>query len=225
MRILVLDASPKKVSDTMRATSMFVKGIEDLNQGDVIEVVKLINCEIKPCLGCFQCWKNMDGKCIQEDDQNTLLEKYVKADIIIFSFPLYCYSMPSTLKAFFDRTIPLVKKSMSIENEGVRHDSLVDFSKKRSVVLCGCGFPQFEDNFTGLKCQLNMILHRYVGVFYSEAPLLNIKEAEAVADPLLEKFYEAGREFRDRLWLSEKTIQDLEAPMIPMEKYVSYVNS
>ena len=100
MRILVLDASPKKVSDTMRATSMFVKGIEDLNQGDVIEVVKLINCEIKPCLGCFQCWKNMDGKCIQEDDQNTLLEKYVKADIIIFSFPLYCYSMPSTLKAF-----------------------------------------------------------------------------------------------------------------------------
>ena len=55
MRILVLDASPKKVSDTMRATSMFVKGIEDLNQGDVIEVVKLINCEIKPCLGCFQC--------------------------------------------------------------------------------------------------------------------------------------------------------------------------
>ena len=49
MRILGLDASPKKVSDTMRATSMFVKGIEDLNQGDVIEVVKLINCEIKPC--------------------------------------------------------------------------------------------------------------------------------------------------------------------------------
>ena len=97
MRILVLDASPKKVSDTMRATSMFVKGIEDLNQGDVIEVVKLINCEIKPCLGCFQCWKNMDGKCIQEDDQNTLLEKYVKADIIIFSFRLCCYSLPSTL--------------------------------------------------------------------------------------------------------------------------------
>ena len=119
----------------------------------------------------------------------------------------------------------VMKKRMSVENENVMHNSLVDFSKKRSVVLCGCGFPQFEDNFIGLKCQLNMILHRYVGVFYSEAPLLNIKEAEAVADPLLEKFYEAGKEFRDRLWLSEKTIQDLEAPMIPMEKYVSYVNS
>ncbi|MDY2727906.1 MAG: NAD(P)H-dependent oxidoreductase [Candidatus Onthovivens sp.] len=91
---------------------------------------------------------------MQKDNQNELLDKFIEADIVLFSIPLYCYSMPSYLKTFVDRIIPLAKQNMKIEKNHVEHDNLVDFMNKRILVISGAGFPQFEDNFLGLKIQL-----------------------------------------------------------------------
>ena len=82
--------------------------------------------------------KKKDGHCVIQDDQNEILDLYVKADVIIWSFPLYCYSMPSHLKTVLDRTIPLVKKGMVEESNGtIHHEALVDFSKIHTVAIIG----------------------------------------------------------------------------------------
>ena len=94
----------------------------------------------------------MDGHCVIDDDQNEILDLYKNADLIIWSFPLYCYGMPSHLKAFLDRTIPLVKMKMVEEADGtVHHEALADFSKIHTLIICGCGFPDWDGNFDGLK--------------------------------------------------------------------------
>ena len=125
MNILVLNGSPKKKSDTMRITRSFLDGLTSAIPCDVT-IVDVIKKNIKPCLGCFACWKNGDGKCVQKDDQNEILEAYLRADVIVWSFPLYCYSMPSHLKAVLDRTIPLVKMRMVEESDGtVHHEKLL----------------------------------------------------------------------------------------------------
>jgi len=224
MKILVLNGSPKKQSDTMRMTDAFLKGLNKDGENEV-NIINVIDKRIAPCRGCFGCWQNMDGHCVIDDDQNEILDLYKEADIIIWSFPLYCYAMPSHLKAVLDRTIPLVKMKMVEKPDGVvRHETLIDFSKKRTLVISGCGFPNWDGNFNGLR---TMCSHCFPGcdmLCVPETPLFNVPQAAVVAEPKLDEFTKAGEEYAATLTLSQATVDALEAPMISKEDYLRAVN-
>ena len=224
MNILVLNGSPKAKSDTMHLTRNFLEGIQAVTDAQVT-VVDVIQKNIRPCTGCFGCWARGDGKCVLQDDQNAILEAYVKADLIIWSFPLYCFGMPSHLKAVLDRTIPLVKMNMVEENGRVQHVGLVDFSKKHTVVICGAGFPNWKGNFEGMRLQCENCFGNLTVICVPETPLLNIPMAEPVAQPLLEKFRLAGQEYAAGYALCPETIEALETPMISNEEYLRGINS
>ena len=224
MKILVLNGSPKKKSDTFRLTDAFLKG---LNKGNAHEVhiINVIDKKISPCRGCFGCWKNMGGHCVIDDDQNEILDLYRDSDVIIWSFPLYCYGMPSHLKAVLDRTIPLVKMNMVQMPDGtVHHEALADFTKIHTLVICGCGFPNWEGNFDGLKMMCRTCFGNPDIVCVPETPLMNVPEAVVVADPLLTHFEKAGEEYASSLSLSKATVAALEKPMISAEEYIRNVN-
>ncbi len=224
MKVLVLNGSPKKKSDTFRMTDAFLKGLNKAGEHE-INIINVIDKKIAPCRGCFGCWQKMDGHCVTDDDQNDILDLYKAADVIIWSFPLYVYGMPSHLKAVLDRTIPLVKMKMLQEDDGtVRHEALVDFSKKHTLVICGCGFPDWEGNFDGLRLQCAQAFRGSQIVCVPETPMLNVPQAAVVADPLLASFEKAGEEYALALSLSPETIARLETPMIPKEMYIRIVN-
>ena len=224
MKVLVLNGSPKQKSDTFRMTEAFLKGLNRTGEHE-IRVIRVIEKNIAPCRGCFGCWQRMDGHCVIEDDQNGILDLYRRADLIIWSFPLYCYGMPSHLKAVLDRTIPLVKMNMEKQPDGtVRHEALADFSKIRTLVICGCGFPAWEGNFDGLKMMCKICFGGPDMVCVPETPMLNVAQAAVVADPLLDAFEEAGAEYARTLSLSPETVARLETPMIPKEAYIRIVN-
>ena len=224
MKVLVLNGSPKKKSDTFRLTDAFLKGLNKDGEHEV-HVVNVIEKTIAPCRGCFGCWQKMDGHCVIEDDQNEILDLYRTSDLIIWSFPLYCYSMPSHLKAVLDRTIPLVKMRMQqLEDGTVRHEALADFSKIHTLVICGCGFPNWEGNFDAVKLMCNTCFCGPDMVCVPEAPLLNVPAAAIVTDPLLAKFEKAGEEYARKMTLSPETVVELERPMISAEEYIRNVN-
>ena len=224
MKILVLNGSPKKQSDTFRMTERFLKGLNAAGEHEVT-VVNVIEKAIAPCKGCFGCWQQGEGHCLIGDDQNGILDLYRAADLIIWSFPLYCYGMPSHLKAVLDRTIPLMKMDMVQLSDGrVQHVPLADFSKIHTLVLCGCGFPDWEGNFDALKMQCKQCFGNLTMVCVPETPMLNVPQAAVVADPLLDRFEAAGAEYARTLSLSPETVARLETPMIPKEVYVSIVN-
>ena len=224
MKILVLNGSPKEKSDTFRMTEAFLKGLNRNGEHEV-NVIRVIEKDIAPCRGCFGCWERMDGHCVIEDDQNAILDIYREADIIIWSFPLYCYGMPSHLKALLDRTIPLVKMKMVQEENGtVRHVALADFSKIHTLVICGCGFPDWDGNFDGLKIMCRNGFGNLDMVCVPETPMLNVPAAAPLADPKLARFEAAGEEYAAALTLSPETVAELESPMIPKEMYIRIVN-
>ena len=224
MKILVLNGSPKKKSDTFRLTEAFLRGLNRGGEHEV-NVVNVIEKNIAPCRGCFGCWKRMDGHCVIDDDQNAILDLYRAADVILWSFPLYCYAMPSHLKALLDRTIPLVKMKMERLPDGtVRHEALADFSRIHTLVICGCGFPAWEGNFDGLRMMCKVCFCGPDMVCVPETPLLNVPAAAVVAEPLLERFERAGEEYARTLTLSAETVAALETPMIPGEEYMRQVN-
>ena len=224
MKVLVLNGSPKKKSDTFRLTEAFLRGLNK-NHLQSVQVVNVIEKDIAPCRGCFGCWQRGDGHCLIDDDQNVILDLYREADILIWSFPLYCYAMPSHLKAVLDRTIPLIKMDMVQEADGsVRHVPLADFSRIHTMVICGCGFPDWDGNFDGLRAMCKAAFRSPDMVCVPETPLLNVPSAAVVADPLLARFEKAGEEYGETLTLSPETVGELERPMIPKEEYIRIVN-
>lgn len=225
MKILVLNGSPKKKSDTFRLTEAFLKGLNKNGEHEV-NTVNVIEKQIAPCRGCFGCWQKGDGHCIFEDDQNEILDLYRSSDILIWSFPLYCYSMPSHLKAVLDRTLPLTKMTMVQQKDGsVHHTTLVDFSKKHTLVISGCGFPDFDGNFDALRIMCNNCFRNGCDIIcVPEAPMFNAPKATVVTEPKLENFTAAGEEYAANLKLSAETVAELEKPMIPKEEYIRIVN-
>lgn len=223
MKVLVLNGSPKQQSDTMQLTNAFLAGLNHDAQAE-IEIINVIDKEIKPCRGCFGCWNHGDGRCVISDDQNEILAKYVEADLVIWSFPLYCFGLPSHLKAVLDRIIPLVKMDM-VEHDGeVHHVSLVDISKKKTVIICGCGFPNSEGNFEGVRITCNKCFPNPTMIFVPETPMMNIPAAKPLADIKRAQFVQAGKEYFAQGSLTEATIRTLESLMISNEEYIRNIN-
>jgi len=224
MKILVLNGSPRNKSDTMHITNAFLEGMNVENDCD-ITIVNVIKKNIKPCLGCFQCINNGNNQCIQLDDQNKILDQMRESDIIIWSFPLYLFGMPSHIKAVLDRTLPFGKKAMKIENERVVHLTNTNTRKKKYVMISGAGFPYFEDNFKAIKQQFYNTYDDLTTICISESPMFNSKSAVSLVKPLLEKIKLAGTEYKETGKLSKETSISIETPMIPREAYINICNS
>lgn len=219
MKILVLNGSPKKKSDTMVLTNAFLRGIKK-NGSHEIFVMNISEMKISSCRGCFGCWQVKNKHCVIDDDQNRILDLYPEMDLIIWSFPLYCYGMPSHIKAVLDRTIPLNQMKMEIVDGRTRHLPMVDFSKIHTVVISGCGFPNYEHNFEGLSRQCDLCFGNLTKIFVPETPLLNIPEAKPVTEPKVLAFENAGEEYAKNFTLSPETIENLQSLMISKEDYI-----
>ncbi|MGN0448057.1 MAG: flavodoxin family protein [Acutalibacteraceae bacterium] len=224
MKILVLNGSPKREkSDTMHMTRSFLEGMNDAQKND-IHIIDVIDKKIEYCTGCFNCMKN-GGKCIHTDDMHDILSEILQSDILIFSFPLYCYSMPAPLKALMDRTLPLGSMAMQKVGERYEHVAQADFSHLRYVMICGCGFPNSKNNFEGMIKQFELMFPNNSTILtVPESPMFNAPEAAPVTKPFLEDMRQAGREYANDGKITDATMSKLNTPMIPEEVYAQIAN-
>lgn len=113
MKILGLSCSPRRMGNTEILVSEALSGAQ--NEGAEVELFSLSGKEIKPCDGCETCYKT--GKCHINDDMQTIYQKLVQADGIIFGTPIYFYTMTSQAKALMDRTIALREPNFDLTNK------------------------------------------------------------------------------------------------------------
>ena len=117
MKILVLNSSPKgEHSNSLKLTRAFLEGFTSVREAET-ETVELSKLDLHPCRGCFACWNKTPGKCVIGDDMAGLLEKILRAGLIVYSFPLYCFSLPAQLKTVIDRMLPLSLPFMESDTE------------------------------------------------------------------------------------------------------------
>lgn len=114
MKILAFNGSPKKKSDNMHITRAFLEGMQKAGPQE-IRTIDVIDKQIEFCRGCFACKYN-GGQCSIDDDMRELLEQMLSSDVLLFSFPLYCYGMPAALKNLVDRMLPLSSMAMAQVN-------------------------------------------------------------------------------------------------------------
>lgn len=226
MKVLVLNGSPRKESNTLILTKTFLEGLTQNGKYDV-EILNIIEKNIKYCLGDLSCWIRQDGHCIIDDDMNEILDKIAVSDVLIWSFPLYEYGMPAPLKNLIDRTNPFLKMEMYSTENRVLHETVVDMTKKKNIIICGCGFPYFEDNFMGLRYQLKNIFIEPTVMCIYESGLISVPEPqlEPVKEKLLKALKQAGIEYDKEGKISKELLEEIEQPMLPNEVYISLINS
>lgn len=97
--ILVIQGGGRANGNTAQLVSSFAKGVEDA--GHKVEIISLMKSEVKGCLGCNAC--RYGKPCIQKDSFNDIVPKIENADMVVFTTPLYFWTISSRLKAFIER--------------------------------------------------------------------------------------------------------------------------
>lgn len=165
------------------------------------------------------CMRN-GGNCIHNDDMRALLEEILESDLLLFSFPLYCYGMPAPLKALIDRTLPLSSMAMRKAGERYEHVEQADFSHLKYLMICGCGLPNSRHNFEPAVAQFKLCFpNQHTILIVPESPMFNAPEAESVTKPRLELIRRAGRQYAQNGEIDLALMAEITSPMIPEEVY------
>lgn len=102
MRILMVNASPKKNGATEQVLQWMKEALEERYE---TESVCLGERSIAFCRGCKQCYKT--GRCVlPADGVEELLHRMERNDAILFAVPSYWGDVPAQFKALIDRCTP-----------------------------------------------------------------------------------------------------------------------
>lgn len=226
MKILVFNGSPRKESNTLILTKNFLQGINKEKEHNV-EIINVVEKNINYCQGDLSCWIRQDGHCIIQDDMNEILDKIAESDMLIWSFPLYEYGIPGPLKTLIDRTNPFLKMEMYSTDTRVLHETVIDMSKKKNVIICGCGFPYFEDNFASLKLQVKNIFTNPMTICIYESGLISVSDPQLdiIKINLLMALQKAGEEYNKAGKISDELLKKIEQPMLPNDVYINLINN
>jgi len=197
MNVFVINGSPKgERSNTYRLTTAFLEGMARQKELTVESVIAK-QLRIEPCLGCFACWNKTPGHCCRADDMADVIEKMLWADVIIWSFPLYYFSVPGPLKNLMDRQLPMAMPFMTADSETGGHPSRYDMSGKRNVVISTCGFYTAKGNYDGVEAMFDHLCGtgNYTPIFCGQGELFRVPELHERTDAYLDAVRCAGAEF------------------------------
>ena len=94
MKILAIQASPRKKGNTNRVLDEMIKGCED-NGHEVIKYY-VNGLDINPCSGCEICAKGKD--CRFDDDGAEIINQLAEGASIIIASPIYFGQMTAQAK-------------------------------------------------------------------------------------------------------------------------------
>ena len=122
MKVLAINSSPRAegISKTGMMLDALVQGMRDA--GAEVETINLREKKINNCIGCFTCWTKTPGVCVHKDDMtNELFPKFLEADLVVFATPLYHFTVNATMKAFIERTLPMVEPFLNRLGDSTTH--------------------------------------------------------------------------------------------------------
>lgn len=104
-KIVVITGSPRKNGNSFAMTEAFIKAAE--KKGHTVTRFDAAMMKIGGCRACETCYKT--GKaCSFDDDFNAIAPAVLEADAVVFTMPVYWYSIPAQIKGVIDRLFSLV---------------------------------------------------------------------------------------------------------------------
>jgi putative NADPH-quinone reductase len=220
IKIFAVQGSPRpKESNTEILLQEFLKGAR--SQGAETETIYLKEKKINGCISCYTCWTKTPGVCVYKDDMPELLEKMRACDVIVYATPLYNYNMTSLLKAFQERTLPLLDPHLVRVGNKHRHPPRHE-TKRSMVLISNCGFPEV-DHFDGLRKIFRVIEGNgsvpLVGeILVPAGEMLRMEPLQGMLKHIFDAVYRAGVEVVRDGRVSREAEEIVQKPIFPPEK-------
>ena len=232
MKVLIINGSPKmERSNSLKLTNAFVDGLCDTCDAEV-ETITVSKLNINTCLGCLNCWKRTPGECFcyKNDDMAAANEKIIAADVVIWSFPLYYYSLPGTLKVFMDRLCPLNKPVIMDRVDGVgcgTHPARYEKEpSQRHILISSCGHFNYKGNYNSVVAQwdLKYGAGRATTLFCGEGEMFPVPMHADKVERYLDNCRQAGRDWANYGTILFETRQKLDELIIPKDEFTALGN-
>jgi hypothetical protein len=217
MNILALNSSPRE-NETSKTELVLQKFLEGAKcAGAVAETLYLRNYKINHCLGCYGCWLQTPGRCLQKDDMSgVLFDRYLAADLVVLASPVYHATMNARMKLFVERTLPMMDPlKETSEAVGIAHR----FEKMpRLVTLSVCGFWD-PAMFQALSLTWRMCLGNdlVAEIYRHSSEFLSIPEFQTQAQAILDAVAQAGEEVVRQGQVSPATMADITQDLAPTD--------
>lgn len=99
-KIVVITGSPRKNGNSFAMTDAFIKAAEDKGHSVLRFDAAMKN--VGGCHACETCFKT-GRACSFDDDFNTIAPAILEADAVVFTMPVYWYSIPAQIKCIIDK--------------------------------------------------------------------------------------------------------------------------
>ncbi len=114
-KIVVLTGSPRDKGNSFAMTEAFIKAAEA--KGHTVKRFDTDKMSIGPCHACETCYSTGEA-CSFADDFNTLAPAVLEADTVVFTTPVYWYSIPAQLKCAIDKLYSLCVGGKDVAGKG-----------------------------------------------------------------------------------------------------------
>lgn len=135
-RVVVLTGSPRQNGNSFAMTDAFVKAAEAKGHKVVRFDAAFMN--VGGCHDCETCYSK-GVPCSYEDDFNLIAPEIEKADVVVFTMPVYWYTMPAQIKAVIDKLYSFVIGG--IDTAGKRCGLITCCEELDSGVMDGVRMP------------------------------------------------------------------------------------
>jgi len=98
--IVIITGSPRKNGNSGLLAKAFMEGAKEA--GDNVFLFETADKNLSPCIACETCFSK-GQTCSISDDFSGIIPILEKAEVIVFSTPLYWFTFSSQIKMFIDR--------------------------------------------------------------------------------------------------------------------------
>jgi multimeric flavodoxin WrbA len=213
MKVLALNSSPRGEgqSKTEMILTPMVEGMREA--GAQVEVVNLRGKKVKNCIGCYTCWTKTPGVCIHKDDMTLeLFPKWLEADVAVYATPLYHFTMTASMKAFVERTLPVLEPFFVKVKDKTTHP--LRHKVPKVVVMSVAGFPELPV-FDQLSSYVRFLFGRglLAEIYRPGAESLGRMRTSAKREEIFSALTRAGTELVQSQKVSDETLAHITQPM------------
>ena len=208
MKVLALNGSRR--SDGMSKSKIMLNAlVEGMREaGAEVDVVDLREKKVRTCRGCMCCWTTTPGVCAIKDDMTAeLFPKWLEADLAVYAFPLYHFTINADMKAFIERTLPVLQPFFISVGTETLHP--LRHRHPRVAFLSVAGFPE-HSVFDQLSSWVRFLYGRF-GILAAEiyrpmAEALTVPSLRHTATEVLDATRRAGMEIVEQGTVSDETM-------------------
>lgn len=161
MDILAICGSPRKYKTTHSVLQAVLDG-----SNCSYEILWPAFMKIGHCISCQKCKYVTPGKCWQDDDMASALDKMLSARSLIIATPTYFGNVPGPLKNFIDRSVPTCFTGTGEEYKEADGHGTRPLMGRPAISLCISGGADHEKTAANVRLVLDYYGYNIIHEFY-----------------------------------------------------------